>query len=439
MKRIFTTYIFTLIVALMVPVALSAQFRLSAEVRPRTELRNGFKTPTSSGFDPAFFTEQRSRLNVDFKDEKYALRFSLQDVRIWGEVPQIFKEDAGTSFLSEAWGQYFVSETFSVKAGRQIISYDNQRFLGGLEWAQQGRRHDALLFINENPKTRTKLHIGLAFNADKDKLEPAYLQAPGASFYSVGGNYKALQYAWYNKTFADKKGSLSLLALNAMTQNPDSTVSSKQTFGIIPRVKAGKIMLAADLYYQTGKIGEQNVNAFLAGANATFQTKATPITLGFEYISGKDDDDTSSDITNFSPDYGTNHAFNGLMDYFFVGPANGNVGVIDLYLKTKFKVGKGALLLHGHEFMTGSKQLDGEGSELGKGMGFELDAVYVRKLAPAVTLHVGASALLGTETLTTIRPGNEKFNQWAWTMITFKPTLFDSKEEEKKKKKKKKK
>jgi len=421
--------------ALLLPAFAMAQFKLTAEVRPRTEFRNGFKTPTSDGFDPAFFTEQRSRLYVDFKDDKYALRFSLQDVRIWGEVPQIFKEDAGTSFLSEAWGQYFVSKTFSVKAGRQIISYDNQRFLGGLEWAQQGRRHDALLFINENKDTRTKLHVGLAFNADKDRPEFAYLQAPAANFYSVGGQYKHLQYAWYNKTFADKKGSLSLLALNAGTQNADSTVSNKQTFGIIPRIKAGKVALAADIYYQMGKAGDRNVSALLAGASATFKTKATPITLGFEYISGKDDDDESTDITNFSPDYGTNHAFNSLMDYFFVGPANGNVGVIDLYLKTKWKVGKGALLLHGHQFMTGSKQLDGEGAELGKSMGFELDAVYVRKLAPAVTLHVGASALLGSETLTTIRPGNQKFNQWAWTMITFKPTLFDSEEEKKKKKK----
>lgn len=436
MKGTSLTTLLLLALVLVCPLAVSAQFKLSAEVRPRTEFRNGFKTPTSSGFDPAFFTEQRSRLNVDFKDEKYAMRFSLQDVRIWGEVPQIFKEDAGTSFLSEAWGQYFVNETFSVKAGRQIISYDNQRFLGGLEWAQQGRRHDALLFIKEDPEKKMKLHVGLAFNADKDRLEPAYLQAPGASFYSVAGNYKSLQYAWYNKTFDDKKGSLSLLALNATLQNPDSTVSNKQTFGIIPRIKAGKVMLAADLYYQSGKIGDNKVNAFLAGASATLPTKATPITLGFEYISGKDDDDDSSDITNFSPDYGTNHAFNGLMDYFFVGPANGNVGVIDLYLKTKFKVGKGALLLHGHQFMTGSRQLDGEGQELGSSMGFELDAVFVKKLAPAVTLHVGASALLGSETLTTLRAGNEKFNQWAWTMITFKPTLFDSEEEKKKKKKK---
>jgi hypothetical protein len=432
MKRFYIVYF--LLLALLGPAFVAAQLKLTAEVRPRTDFRHGFKTPTSTGFDPAFFTEQRSRLYVDFKDDKYAMRFSLQDVRIWGEVPQIFKEDVGTSFLSEAWGQYFVSKTFSVKAGRQIISYDNQRFLGGLEWAQQGRRHDALLLINENAEKRTKLHVGLAFNADKDKAEPTYLQAPAANFYSVNGNYKSLQYAWFNKAFADEKGSLSLLALNAAKQNADSTTSNKQTFGIIPNLKVGKVALAADLYYQMGKSGNATISAFLAGANATIQTKATPLTLGFEYISGKDAGDTSSDITNFSPDYGTNHAFNGLMDYFFVGPANGNVGVVDLYLKTKFKVGKGALLLHGHEFLTGSRQLDGEGIELGRNMGFELDVVYVRKLAPAVTLHVGASALLGTETLTTIRSGNEKFNQWAWTMITFKPTLFDSEEEKKKKK-----
>lgn len=432
-----TSFTFTcLLLLLLLPAVSRAQFKLSAEVRPRTELRNGFKTPTSDGFSPAFFTEQRSRLYIDFADEKYKMRVSLQDVRIWGEIPQIFKEDAGTSFLSEAWGQYFIGKTFSVKAGRQIISYDNQRFLGGLEWAQQGRRHDALLLIDENKEKRTKLHVGLAFNADKDRPEFAYLQAPAANFYSVGGNYKSLQYAWFNKTLKDKKGSLSLLALNAGYQNADSTVSYKQTFGFIPRYKVGKVSLAADVYYQTGEFRGNDVNALLAGANVTFATKATPLTLGVEYISGKDDDDMSATITNFSPDFGTNHAFNGLMDYFFVGPANGNVGVLDLYLKTKFKVGKGALLLHGHEFMTGSSQLDGEGEELSSAMGFELDAVYVRKLAPAVTLHVGVSALLGTETLTTLRPGNQKFNQWAWTMITFKPTLFDSEEDKKKKKKK---
>ncbi len=403
-------------------VQLKAQFSVTAEVRPRTEYRNGFKTPTAEGNDPAFFTEQRSRLYFGYSEEKFKMQVTLQDVRLWGSVPQIFKKDVGNTFLSEAWGQYYIKPTLSVKAGRQILSYDNQRFLGGLEWAQQGRRHDAVLLIYDDKEKKTKFHFGLAYNNDDDKAEPGLLQAPGAQFYSVGGNYKSLQYGWFNKKMDNT--SISLLALNATLQNPDSTASNKQTLGFIGSTKLGKVKLAGDFYYQTGKIGEKKVNAFLAGLNATIKTKYTPITVGVEHISGKDDDDTSTDITNFSPDYGTNHAFNGFMDYFFVGPANGSVGVTDYYIKTKFKVGKGALNVRLHEFLTGSKQLDGEGNTLAKPMGTELDLVYVTKLASSVTLHVGYSHLIGTETLTTIRPGDAKSNNWAFMMLTFKPKAY---------------
>ncbi|MEM1121053.1 MAG: alginate export family protein [Bacteroidota bacterium] len=417
---------FTLLLTfLVIQSDLSAQFTLSAEVRPRSEFRNGFKTPTSDGNDAAFFTEQRSRINMDYKDDKYKFRLSMQDVRFWGETPQIFKQEDGNTFLSEAWGQYFITNKFSVKAGRQIISYDNQRFLGGLEWAQQGRRHDALLFIHEDQEKKSKLHVGFAYNQDDDVPEPRFIQGVGADFYSVGGNYKALQYAWYNKGFDG--GKISLLALNAVNQNPDSTASSKQTFGFIgSKSVSKKISLAGDFYYQTGKLGQNNVNAFLAGLRATFKTNVTPLTVGMEYISGKDDDDDSSTITNFSPDYGTNHAHNGFMDYFFVGPANGNVGVMDIFLKTKFKLKKGNLIVNFHDFMTGSKQINAEGKTLSRGMGMELDLVYVVKLAPSVTWHVGYSQLAGTDTLLELRPGNRKMNNWAWMMLTFKPTLLKS-------------
>jgi len=418
----------TLLFLVLATCQLVAQFTLSAEVRPRSEYRNGFKTPTSDDKDAAFFTEQRSRLYMDYSEDKYKFRLTLQDVRFWGEIPQIFKEEDGNTFLSEAWGQYFVSKKFSIKAGRQIISYDNQRFLGGLEWAQQGRRHDALLFIYDDKESKTKFHAGFAYNSDDDVAEPAKIQADGANFYSVAGSYKALQYAWFNKT-ADK-GKISLLALNAVNQNPDSTSSSKQTFGIIGSTNVGKIKIGGDFYYQTGQIGNNDVNAFLAGLYATFKTKVTPLTLGVEYISGKDDDDDSTDITNFSPDYGTNHAHNGFMDYFFVGPANGNVGVMDIYLKTKFKLKKGALIARAHEFMTGSTQLDTEGRELDRALGLELDLVYVVKLAPSVTWHIGYSQLFGTDTLIDLRPGNQKMNSWGWMMITFKPTLLKTKKDE---------
>jgi len=406
-----------------------AQLTLTGEVRPRAEFRNGFKTPTAPANDPAFFVEQRSRLYVDFADSKYKFRLSLQDVRIWGETPQIFKQEDGNTFISEAWGQYFFSPKFSLKAGRQIISYDNQRILGGLEWAQQGRRHDALLLIYEDKESKLKVHLGGAYNSDDDVAEPAYIQSPGASFYSVAGNYKHMQYAWVHKEFTGAK--LSLLALNTGYQNAaDSSVFAKQTLGGIGSINLGKsLVLGGDAYYQTGKIGTADVDALLAGINLTLKTKLTPIKVGVEYISGKDDDDATATVTNFSPDFGTNHAHNGFMDYFFVGPANGSVGVTDVYVKTKFKLKKGALVANVHEFMTGSTQLGPEGDQLSSAMGLEVDLVYVAKLAPGVTFNLGYSHLVATNTMLELRPGTAVHNNWGWAMLTFKPTLYKSKTE----------
>lgn len=401
-----------------------AQVTVSAEVRPRTEFRNGFKTLTDDSRDPSLFTEQRSRLYFDYADTAFRFRVAFQDIRVWGETTQIFKEEYGKAFLSEAWGQYYFNSAFSVKVGRQIISYDNERFLGGLEWAQQGRRHDALLLMYD--KNKTLFHFGLAYNQDDDVPEPAFLQGDGAGYYSVAGNYKTFQYGYFKKS--GDNGSLSLLAFNAGYQNADTTVSFKQTFGAVASKKLAGILLAGDFYYQTGELGSNKVNAMLGGINATVQTPVTPITIGFEHVSGKDDDDTSSDITAFNPEFGTNHAHNGYMDYFYVGPANGSVGVTDIYLKTSFKVAGGALKVNIHEFLTGSTQLGTEGDELSSAMGTEVDMVYIKKLKGGVVWNLGYSQMFGTDTMEALRGGDKSALQcWAWTMITFKPTLFTSK------------
>lgn len=421
MKKFY--YLTALLICLIGNEAL-AQFSVSAEVRPRSEFRNGFKTLTDESKEPAFFTEQRSRLYLDYLSSDFKFKLAFQDVRFWGETPQIFKEELGKTFISEAWGQYFISPSFSVKAGRQIISYDNQRFLGGLEWAQQGRRHDALLFIYEEQENNTKLHLGFAYNQDTDVAEPAFIQADGAGFYSVGGSYKTMQYAWFHKDF--ESSALSLLAHNAGYQNADSTVSNKQTFGAIASTKLVGITFAGDLYYQTGSFGGKDVNALLAGVNATISTPLTPLTFGIEYVSG-DDDPSNDKIKAFSPDFGTNHAHNGFMDYFYVGPANGAVGVNDFYLKTSWKIGKGSLKANAHHFLTGSSQVDGDGVELSKSMGTEIDLVYGVKLAEAVTWNIGYSQMFATDTMESLRGGDKGHVQnWAWTMITFKPNLFTS-------------
>ena len=416
-----TTYLIALLICMSLQ-KISAQITLSAEVRPRTEFRNGFKTLTDASKDPAVFTEQRSRINLDYAAESIKVKVSFQDIRIWGETPQIFKEEPGKAFISEAWGQYYFNPIFSVKVGRQIISYDNERILGGLEWAQQGRRHDAILLMFEGLENKSKLHLGLAHNQDNDIPEQAFLQNPGASFYSVNGNYKSMQYGWYNKVFA--KSSLSLLAMNTGYQNADSTVSHKQTMGLTASTDLSGVRLAGDFYYQSGKQGQKTVSAILAGINATFKTKITPLTFGVEYLSGNSNP-TGSRVTSFSPDFGTNHAHNGFMDYFYVGPQNGTVGVTDLFLKTSFNLAGGALKMNIHEFLTGSTQTKGDGSKLSKAMGTEIDLVYIKKLKGGVLWHMGYSQMFATDTMQALRGGDKgSIQNWAWTMITFSPTLF---------------
>lgn len=415
-----TLHIATLL--LLFATVANAQFTMSAEVRPRTEFRNGFKTLATEGQDPVLFTEQRSRLYLDYADTTFKLRLAFQDIRFWGETPQIHKEIAGNTFISEAWGQYYFTKAFSVKVGRQIISYDNQRFLGGLEWAQQGRRHDAALLMYE--AGGSKVHLGLAYNQDDDVPEPAFFQKQYADVYSNFSDYKTFQYVWFNQKVGE--GAISLLAFNAGYQNIDSTgVSYKQTLGFIGNQKIGGIKFAGDFYYQTGQFNDTKVSAYLAGVNATYG----PLTVGIEHISGKDEKDASATIKSFSPDFGTNHAHNGYMDYFFVGPANKAVGVTDIYVKSSFKVAGGSLKVNVHEFLSGSTQIDGEGNTIKKDMGTEVDIVFGKKFKGGVTWNLGYSQMFATDSLEKIRDITDAkpYQSWAWSMITFQPTLFTSK------------
>lgn len=417
-------YIVTAFICLLA-VEAQAQFSITGEIRPRTEFRNGFKKLRDTKPNPAFFVEQRSRLYMDYKNEKVKVRFALQDVRLWGETGQIFKDDNGMTGISEAWAQYNFTSKFGVKAGRQIISYDNQRFLGGLEWAQQGRRHDALLFLYEDADAKLKIHGGFAFN--QSDATPEQKKVFGTQYDGVG-NYKTMQYLWANKAF--EGGSVSALLFNEGHQVATDTLANKQTFGLVAKKALSEnFTLAGEAYYQTGETGAAltSVSAYMFDINATYKTSVTPITLGYQNLSGQDAD--SEDLTAFNPAYGTNHAHNGFMDYFYVGNPHANAGLQDIYLKTKFKVGKGALMAHAHYFLSAVDVMDAEGAAMEAGLGTEFDLVYARKLSPDATLNVGYSQMFGTDTMAAVKGGGDAdaIQNWAWVMLTIKPKFFESK------------
>src|SRR3970282_907015 len=204
--------------------AFAQEFDANLQLRPRYEYRNGYKTLISNGESPTSFVSQRSRLNFNFKQEKLKLKLTLQNIRTWGDVTTTTTSDKNGVALFEAWAQYDLNSKWSTRIGRQVISYDNQRIMGEIDWAQQGQSHDAMLFTF-HPKNH-QLDLGFALNANAENLiEP---KTPYVT------NYKLMQYAWYHKQIS--KLNASILFLNTgyeyAQSNTELDVDYKQTFGI---------------------------------------------------------------------------------------------------------------------------------------------------------------------------------------------------------------
>lgn len=408
------------------------QLSIIGEVRPRAEYRNGFKTLSTDDTDPAFFVEQRSRIYAHYTHEQFKVGLTVQDVRIWGSTGQVYKEDPSLTNMAEAWGEYLFNEKISVKLGRQILTYDNDRILGSLDWAQQSRSHDlALLKFSDST---WQLHIGAAFNQDAQTPEYAKLSS---TYYTGVSNYKTMQYLWFHKEI--RSGNFSLLLLNNGVQTgPDSasSVAYSHTLGGIFQKKLGTIGFQIEAYQQFGEnAGGKAINAQLLAVNAAIPVGKAKLTVGADYLSGTSHDESDIDHS-FNPLYGTHHKFYGFMDYFYVGNAhtqNGRTtGLIDFYINPVFPISSRIKLITAiHQFVspieiysqTGSDALFTGSTE--KNLGTEIDLVLNLELAEMVNLQAGYSQLFATKALENLKKGDAaKLNNWAWLMISFKPKFL---------------
>ncbi len=395
-----------------------SQFTVDAELRPRFEFRHGYKTLFPNDADPATFVSQRTRLNFGYKTEKLHFYLSPQDVRVWGDVPQLNVADENGFSLHQAWADVLLVTDLSLKIGRQEIVYDDQRFFGNVGWAQQGRSHDAAILKYE--PAFMKLHFGAAYNQDKEALIENILTT---------NTYKSLQYVWLHKDW--EKLSASFLFLNNGLQYIDELDDAKnetrysQTAGIHLKAKVDKFNFASNLYYQLGKdVADNDLNAYLLSLEANYSAMENlTIGLGGELQSGNDYGAPSNGKNKaFNPLYGTNHKFNGFMDYFYVGNHINNVGLVDLFGNIKYSFNKKSNInLALHQFLAAAKIDEGAS----KNLGFEIDLVTSHRLSEFVSLQAGYSQFFASEGIEIIKnnfDGNT--NNWGWAMITIDPILF---------------
>ncbi|MGL4384178.1 MAG: alginate export family protein, partial [Flavobacterium sp.] len=328
--------------------AIAQEFDINLQLRPRFEFRNGFKSPLLDTEEATSFIAQRSRLNLAFHQERLTAKLSVQDIRTWGDAATTAAAGKNGLAVFEAWAKYHFNENWSTTLGRQVLSYDNERIMGGIDWLQQGQSHDAALISYK--KENSLLDLGFALNANAENLV-----APTTPYTT---NYKAMQYAWLHHNWT--KVGLSLLFLNTgyeFQKSPnDLEVDYKQTFGTYITFKDKKWDANFGFYGQTGQSEGKQLGAWYASGYVNYAiVDSFSAGLGYEFLSGKDQNDTDTKLKSFTPLFGTNHAFNGLMDYFYVGNHQNNVGLQDAYLKLNYKSKQWQFALVPHIFNAPNK------------------------------------------------------------------------------------
>ena len=404
---------------LLFPIITIAQLTISGEIRPRAEYRHGFKNLADKNQDAAFFIDQRSRLNFDLTSKKVQYYLSLQDVRTWGNQPQLVVNQGASTGLHQAWAKVIFDKKWAMKLGRQEIAYDDHRIFGNVGWAQQARSHDAAVFIFQDSSFTG--HLGLAFNQDKPQL--------ATTRYTIGNNYKVMQFLWLHKDWNKFKGSLLLLnnGRQVTFSNGNFETNFSQTIGGRLTYKENKFTTNLALYYQGGTntdILDSKINAYYFGADIAYALSEN-ITLsgGVEILSGNDQLDANGKNNAFTPFYGTNHKFNGHMDYFYVGNHVGSVGLNDIFLKAIYKKKKFDSSLTLHYFLSNSN-IANNGKAMENYLGTELDYAISWKFSSGATLKLGYSQLFGSETMEVLKGGDHnETNNWFWAMVIVKPSF----------------
>ncbi|QEM10745.1 alginate export family protein [Mucilaginibacter rubeus] len=402
-----------LIISCFVSYNASAQLSLTGQIKTRGELRDGYGTLEPIGNKNAAFVSQRTRLSFNYKSSKLIFQTSVQDVRLWGQdASTITINDGNRLSLHEAWAELILSnkkdtsfkkspvDYFAIKAGRQEISYDDERLLGATDWIQQGRRHDAIVL--KLLQSGWQLDLGAAFNQSSDAINyngtyytpanvpatikdskgnlantPAgliplvnasgvsakngnlsFLNPPGTN--GQNQNYKALEYLYFAKKLNKTKISGLFLADQFAKYKLDSVknvsgedvgyiygrrfnqpgVNTRYTTGLLVNpVFGNKDEWAATggFYYQGGHNRDgAELSAYTFTTSLCYKGGNLAYTAGWDYLSGNDSFSSSKTDHRFDPLYGTPHKFWGYMDYFYAVSGSPTGGLSNPYLKIKY-------------------------------------------------------------------------------------------------------
>ena len=416
-------------------------FTIDAQVRAQGEFHTGLGTLSDGSSSPNLMVNDRVRLSFGWERGNLSLKVAAQHTGLWQDGGQ--KNTSGNIALHEAWAKMFFGKGFFAQAGRQELSYDDERLLGAHDWAATGRAHDALRLGWEN--TRNKLHAIVSFNQTADVVDDAI----AGRITSGTKLYKNMQTLWYHLGRDEAPFQISALINNqGVSDASGNGVNYMQTFGTYATFAKRKFLSDLSLYYQVGsdRTGT-DVNAFMMSGNLGLQfSPKWKVTLGDDYLSGGDGMPGTN--RSFNLLYGSYHNFLGSMDLFGYA-AIPTYGLNDLNAKAFFTPSqKFNMSMALHWLMTGRpindylrdpvekltdpakilimRRYNGK-YRFSQNLGTEVDLEASYRPWKDVTIEAGFSMLIGSETIQLLKGSDySTFQSWGWVCLNINPTVFST-------------
>jgi len=309
--------------------SLGLQYRLRIEVRDNADLDLDEEDTLLMGL-------QRARLHLDLNYADWLEAFvQFQDSRALGYGNSATVYD-GNSDLHQAWARVTIAKIFSIKAGRQMLVYGDQRLVGAFEWSNVGRVFDGLRMWLTYGLGQIDLFAAV-FTPDGrgDLTKGTWFTGLYNSFGFVDG---AITWDQYVMGLFDTPGAMPAGTVIDPAAEPEpGPERSLVTLGTRLRLVMGGVSTGVEGAYQTGyQYGgfgndditvDQHAYALHGDFTYTFDAHTRPfIRFEVNHASGNKDD-SDRHWRRFNNLFPTNHGHYGYMDLASWSSAlNGSVG-----------------------------------------------------------------------------------------------------------------
>lgn len=321
-------------------------------------LRLGYLTPEFGGFQAFAEFEGNTPLFTD--DYNSTLN---------GKTEYAVIADPSKGELNQAWLSLDAVPDTLLKAGRQKILYDNQRFIGAVGWRQLEQTFDAVTLLNQSIGNFSA-NAAYIWNVRNIFSQDVNMSSPLANLkytFPDVGSLTGYGY-WLDYDDPDNSGSPPYgLSTQTIGLRFDGSTAVADNFKLLYTAEYANqtdyqdnpTAFNADYYHFIGGFLVPNGDSLLTNISAK---------VAYE-VQGEDDG------VSFKTPLGTNHAFSGWADQFLTTPA---AGLRDLYgiLSTNIAGVKIDLIYHGFESDEGDSDY-----------GTEFDTMLTKKFGKHYTLQ----------------------------------------------------